>query len=322
VLAARATLHGVPVTIEVAAPLTDVTSTLDALRSALIVAVPLIVLAAALATWFAVGSALQPVDRLRAAADAVDVHASDQAPRLELPPGSDELRRLGETLNDLLARVHAAGEQQRRFVADAAHELRSPIASLRAQLDVALTVPNRAEDWPVIAADALTDIDRLSRLVNDLLLLARLDSGTRHRIEPVDVGAMVGSAATDLFVDGDEVALRRMLDNLVVNARRYAKDTVDVAAHREGTVVVITVDDDGPGIPSSDRERVFERWLRLDDSRGRDDGGAGLGLAIVRSIARSHGGDATLETSSLGGLRAVVRLPVSVSSSANPTARR
>ncbi|MGH8890582.1 MAG: histidine kinase dimerization/phospho-acceptor domain-containing protein, partial [Acidothermaceae bacterium] len=167
VLAERATLHGVPVTIEVAAPLTDVTSTLDALRNALIVAVPLVVLAAALATWFAVGSALAPVDRLRAAADGVDVHASDRAPRLELPPGSDELRRLGETLNDLLARAHAAGEQQRRFVADAAHELRSPIASLRAQLDVALSVPNRPEDWPLIVTEAITDIDRLSRLVDD-----------------------------------------------------------------------------------------------------------------------------------------------------------
>lgn len=320
-LAERTTLHGVPVTIEVAAPLTDVTSTLDALRSALIVAVPLVVLAAALATWFAVGSALAPVDRLRAAADAVDVHASDHAPRLELPPGGDELRRLGETLNDLLARAHAAGEQQRRFVADAAHELRSPIASLRAQLDVALSVPNQAEDWPVITADALADVDRLSRLVDDLLLLARLDSGASHHVRPVDVGALVGAAPGALFVDGDEVALRRMLDNLVVNARRYA-DRVDVAATRTRDDVVITVDDDGPGIPSADREKVFERWLRLDDGRSRDDGGAGLGLSIVRSIARSHGGDATLGASPLGGLRAIVRLPASATSPASSTIRR
>jgi signal transduction histidine kinase len=311
VVAVHATYHGVPVVVVVANPLTDVTSTLGALRNVLLAAVPLVVLAAAAATWLAVSAALQPVDRMRAAADAVDVGVPDEVPRLDLPAGGDELRRLGETLNDMLGRLHAAGERQRRFVADAAHELRSPIASLRTQLEVALAVPNQPEDWPRIVTDALADVDRLHQLAEDLLLLARLDGGSTRRVQIVDIGPLTGSPVEGLLVDGDELELRRMLDNLVVNARRYARETVDVHAARRGDDVVITVDDDGPGIAEADRERVFERWVRLDDSRGRDDGGAGLGLSIVRSIARAHGGDANLESSPQGGLRAVVRLPAS-----------
>ena len=311
VLAEKATLRGVPVTIVAAAPLTDVTSTLDALRNVLLVVVPLIVLAAAVATWLAVSAALTPVDRLRAAADAVDATTTERAPQLDVPTGGDELRRLGETLNELLTRVHAAGENQRRFIADAAHELRSPIASLRTQLDVALAVPNKTEEWPRIVSDALTDVDRLASLADDLLLLARLDSGSASRNSIVDVGALVNSPDQDLYVTGDETALRRMIDNLVVNAHRHARHDVEVSARREGADVVIAVDDDGHGISEADRERVFGPWVRLDTGRSRDDGGAGLGLAIVRSIARAHGGDATLDASPLGGLRATVRLPAS-----------
>ena len=310
VLAQKATLQGVPVTIVAAAPLADVTSTLSALRKVLLVVVPLIVLAAAFATWLAVSAALQPVDRLRAAAAALDATPAEHAPQLDIPPGGDELRRLGETLNELLNRVHAAGERQRRFVADAAHELRSPLASLRTQLEVALAVPNRPEEWPRVVTDALADVERLSRLAEDLLLLARLDSGGPPRKNAVDIGELTNSGP-DLFVDGDELALRRMLDNLVANARHYAGENVEIGAHREGSNVVITVDDDGPGIAEADRERVFERWVRLDTDRAREGGGAGLGLAIVRSIARAHGGDASLDVSPLGGLRAVVRLPAS-----------
>jgi len=309
VLVATVSYRGVPVTVVAAAPLGDVTSTLNALRNVLLVVVPLILLAAAAATWLAVSAALQPVDRLRAAADAVDVSSTAEAPKLDLPAGGEELRKLGDTLNELLGRVHAANETQRRFLADAAHELRSPIASLRTQLEVALAVPNSADEWPRIVADALADVERLGQLAEDLLLLARLDSGAPRRHGVVDVGALLGETAHDLVVDGDEVALRRMIDNLLANARRYARSAVEAAANRVGGDVVITVDDDGPGIPAGDRDRVFQPWVRLDAGRGRDEGGAGLGLAIVRSIARAHGGEVRLETSPLGGLRAVVRLP-------------
>lgn len=309
VLAATVDFHGVPVTVIAAAPLGDVTSTLNALRNVLLVVVPLILLAAAAATWLAVSAALQPVDRLRAAADAVDVNVTVEAPKLDLPAGGEELRKLGDTLNELLRRVHTANEAQRRFIADAAHELRSPIASLQTQLEVALAVPNSADDWPRIVADALADVERLGKLAEDLLLLARLDSGAPRRHGAVDVGALVGEPAARCVIDGDEIALQRVIDNLLGNARRYAKSSVETAVHRVGDDVILTVDDDGPGIPVGDRERVFQPWVRLDAGRGRDEGGAGLGLAIARSIARAHRGDVRLETSPLGGLRAVVQLP-------------
>lgn len=312
VVVQQAKLQGVPVTIVAAAPLTDVSSTLTALRNVLIVVVPLVVLAAAAATWLAVSAALQPVERLRAAADAIDVRHATATPQLEVPSGGEELRRLGETLNAMLQRLYAASDQQRAFIADAAHELRSPIASLRTQLEVGLTVPTAPNEWPEIVRDALLEVERLRILADDLLLLARLDSGAVHGVSPVDVALLTGAddaAASELIVDGDEAALRRMVENLTTNAHRHATSRVKVAAQRVGGDVVITVDDDGPGIPFEERERVFERWVRLDTGRSRDQGGAGLGLAIVRSIARSHGGDVTLETSPLGGLRAVVRLP-------------
>lgn len=321
VLAATVSFHGVPVTVVAAAPLGDVTSTLNAMRNVLLVVVPLILLAAAAATWLAVSAALQPVDRLRAAADAVDVTVTAEPPKLDLPTGGEELRKLGDTLNELLRRVHAASETQRRFIADAAHELRSPIASVRTQLEVALTVPNSPDDWPRIVADALADVERLGKLAEDLLLLARLDSGAPRRHGAVDVGALLGEPAADCVVDGDEAALQRMIDNLLTNARRHATSVVEVSATSVGGDVVVTVDDDGPGIPVGDRERVFQPWVRLDAGRGRDEGGAGLGLAIVRSIARAHGGDVKLETSPLGGLRAVVRLPAASSTRTAVTAK-
>jgi len=306
--AQTAVLHGVPVTVLVAVPFADVTSALDALRNVVVIVVPLVLLAAAAATWLAVGSALRPVDDMRAAADAVDVNASHTAPQLAEPLGGDELRRLGHTLNSLLRRVHVAGEQQRTFVADAAHELRSPIASVQTQLEVALATDTQAADWPVVAADVLADVQRLSRLADDLLLLARLDSTPPKYDDTVDLGKLVDPDGASYLVEGNSAALARMLDNLCSNARRYATN-VAVQVGAQHVDVVITVDDDGPGIAADDRERVFERWVRLDSGRSSSDGGSGLGLAIARSIARAHRGDITLEDSPLGGLRAVIHVP-------------
>jgi signal transduction histidine kinase len=149
----------------------------------------------------------------------------------------------------------------------------------------------------------------VSRLAEDLLLLARLDSGAPPRRVPVDARALAGLAGDPLEVEGDPQALQRALDNLLANARRHARQRVQVSAEEVDGAVVVTVDDDGEGVAPADRERVFQRWLRLDDARDRDHGGAGLGLAIARSVARSHGGDVTLMDSPLGGARAVLRLP-------------
>jgi signal transduction histidine kinase len=252
---------------------------------------------------------LRPVDEMRAAADEIVVAAGHPAPRLPVLDSGDELARLAHTLNRMLERLHSATEQQRAFVADAAHELRSPIASIRAQLDVALATPTSSAQWRELAADVLQDIERVSRLAEDMLLLARLDSGATTRREVVDVAGLLGLSGEALWVEADPVMLRRALDNLVTNAERHARREVEIQARGVEGLVVVTVDDDGPGIATPDRERVFERWLRLDDARARDDGGAGLGLAIARSIARSHGGDITIEDSPLGGVRASFWLP-------------
>lgn len=295
-----------------AVPFTDVAAILDALLRVLVIAVPIILLAAAIATWLAVGSALRPVDELRAAADDVAHAGGQDAAYLPVPESGDELARLADTLNRMLERLYRASEQQRTFVADAAHELRSPIASARAQLDVALATPTGAAEWESVATDVLHDIERVGRLTDDMLLLARLDAGAPQRSEPVDVTALLGLPGPALVVQADPQAVRRAVDNLVSNAHRHARATVEVAATAGGGDVVVTVDDDGPGIAPGDRERVFERWLRLDDARAREEGGAGLGLAIARSVARSAGGDVTLAASALGGVQARLRLPAAI----------
>ena len=299
---------GTSVVVIVAFPFSDVQDTLNALHRVLFIVLPIVLLAAATATWLSVGSALRPVDELRAAADAVVAGGGKAAPQLEVPQGAEELRRLGETLNRMLARVHGAGEQQRAFIADAAHELRSPLASVLTQLEVALSTPTSAEEWPVIAADVYADAERLRRLADDLLLLARLDAGAPASDDLVDVAALAGAQGEPLLVRGDEQSLRRVFDNLITNAHKHSA-TVQVSAERVGPWALVVVDDDGPGVPVEDRERVFERFVRLDSARSRDEGGTGLGLAIARAVARSHDGDVVLSDSPLGGLRATVRLP-------------
>jgi signal transduction histidine kinase len=229
----------------------------------------------------------------------------------------------------MLTRLDAAQQRQRRLVSDTAHELRSPIASIRAQLEVALDHPEQ-QDWPQTAQDVLADTLRLASLAEDLLVLARLDEHQPRPAsgKPVDLVALVtegvarsaggrvpvtARTAGPCVVTGEAEGLRRLLRNLIDNAMRYAKSGVEVAARCENEEAVLTVSDDGPGIPAADRERAFDRFVRLDDARSRDEtqaGGAGLGLAIVRAIARAHGGSARLEAGP-PGLRAVVRIPVS-----------
>jgi signal transduction histidine kinase len=238
---------------------------------------------------------------------------------LPVPGTRDEIQRLAVTLNGMLDRLAAARARQRAFVADAAHELRSPLTNMRTELEVA----QRLGDQPD-AANLLADVERLSRLVDDLLLLARADDAPGlARTEPVDLAtlvrdvaeryatarvAVVAAGGTDGWTAGDPQALGHVVANLVDNAVRHAATRVTASVSSRGGRVVVAVTDDGPGIAPADRERVFERFTRLDDARARDAGGAGLGLAIVRELVRRHGGTVVL-LDATPGVRAEVLLP-------------
>jgi signal transduction histidine kinase len=312
-------------TVLVAAPDADVESSVRTVRTVLLVAYPLLVATLAFLAWHVVGWALAPVEALRQGAEEV---SGAQGGRLPVPDGDDEVHRLAVTLNRMLGRLDASRQRQRAFVADAAHELRSPIASLRTQLEVATHL-----NEPAPIPDLAIEVDRLGRLVDDLLLLARADEGDPglRRSEPVELTALLREAVPagarvpvrvspggPLWTIGDRSALRRVLDNLVANGVRYASSKVELAAKRgDADRLVITVADDGPGIPAADRDRVFDRFTRLDDARTRDSGGAGLGLAIVRELVRMHSGTVTL-SDARPGLRVAISLPMAPPPAAPP----
>jgi signal transduction histidine kinase len=303
----------------------QVSDSLAAVTRAVVFGAPLLFVLLATATWLVTGAALRPIEKLRRSAQEISDTAI--ARTLPVPESRDEVRSLAVTLNDMLARLEAAQRRQRALVSDAAHELRSPIASIRTQLEVAIDHPE-AVDWEPTAAGVLADTLRLARLAEDMLALARLDeqAGRPHRGGPADLAALAEEvcaryagarvSVTALtsgpgMVLGDPGGLDRMLVNLVDNAVRYARSRVSVTVAAHGPWVLLSVSDDGPGIPEQEAERVFDRFTRLDDARSRDPatgGGSGLGLAIVRATATAHGGQAWLEDAG-PGLRAMVRLP-------------
>jgi len=305
----------------VAVPVNDIEQAQTVLRITLLLAYPPLVVVMALIAWRVIGSTLKPVETLRSG--AARISGSDQDERLAVPESADEIRALALTLNDMLDRLAAARGRQRAFVADAAHELRSPLASMRTQLEVAQHLGEGGE----LATDLLADVARLSTLVEDLLLLARSGSDTTHPPlrESVDVRALLvataeryagarvpvsvtGGPAVYANVNADE--LRRVLANLVDNAVRHASSAVVLAVRAHNGGAVLTVVDDGPGIPADERERVFERFARLDDARDRDAGGTGLGLAIVRELLRRSEASISLQENPSGpGLTAKVHLP-------------
>ncbi len=274
-----------------------------------------------LATWVATRAALRPVDRMRLAAAALP-----PGERLPVPVQRDELRALAEEINLLLARRDEAVARLERFTGDAAHELRSPVAAIRAQAEVAVAHPDPelAEETLQAVAD---EAARLSAMLSDLLSLARADSGQRMPAEAVDLVAAVGAAIERAGGSGgscvdepvlqlvaptpavvaatpSEVAL--VLDNLIGNARRYAHSLVRISVLPAGRAVRLVVEDDGPGIPEGDRVRVFDRFVRLAPEAG---GGAGLGLALVVALVRGRGGTVTAGATAAGGARIDVRWP-------------
>jgi len=309
-------------TVYAAAPLSHVFATVDEMEILLAVVVPALILLVGLTTWRLVGRTLEPVEAIRREVAEISANALDR--RVPVPGTADEIDRLAGTMNGMLDRLEAANRRQRTFVADASHELRSPLAVIRARLEAGLARPGSV-DLKALATGWLDEQARLERLVDDLLLLARADEGSAvgtHDL--VDLDELVLAEARDLQargtvtvdgagisagrVRGDREQLRRVVRNLLDNAEHHAAHTVSVALHQDEDLVELVVGDDGPGIPPDERQRVFERFVRLDGDRNRRGGGAGLGLSIVRDIVAAHGGTAEAADAERGA-RFVVLLP-------------
>lgn len=305
----------------VAQPFDDIVHSQRILKVTLLATYPCLLALLALIAWRAMAATLRPVEALRSTAERIS--GTDQDARLPVPTSRDEIHRLAVTLNSMLARLEHSRARQRSFVADAAHELRSPLASMQTQIDVHQHV--EGPSWQMQELEA--EVRRMTRLVDDLLVLARLDAPdpapARHEV--VDVVAIAEEVISRFGNRGPVTAtvrpsspvlavtraddLRRALGNLVDNAVRHARSTVEVRAFEAAGQAVVEVCDDGVGIAEADRERVFERFTRLDEGRARDSGGSGLGLAIVREIVQRHGGVVELDDSADGGLTARLRLP-------------
>ena len=320
VTAARATPGGDVVI--VAQQLNDLQQSARILRNSLLLTFPVLLAALGLIAWRVIGATLRPVEELRSTAERISGSGRDE--RLPVPGSGDEVDALAVTLNSMLDRLGDSRARQRAFVADVAHELRSPLASIRIQLEVA----ERLGEGSPLTDDLHRDVMRMSALVEDLLMLARVDADAAplRQSSPLDVtdllitvaGRYAGRrmpitldpAAAPIWAMGDADELARVLGNLVENAVRHADGMIVLSATLEHSWVVIRVDDDGPGIEADDRARALERFTRLDEARDRDAGGSGLGLAIVTDLVRRRGGDVRLAESPYGGLRVEVTLPV------------
>ncbi|MBN9098044.1 MULTISPECIES: HAMP domain-containing sensor histidine kinase [unclassified Pseudonocardia] len=322
---------GLPAYVYVAEPLTTVRRTTEELVFSLLVGVPILILVTGIATYEFAGRALRPVEAIRR--QVARLTEKDLGKRVPVPLARDEVGRLAKTMNEMLSRLEDAQGVQRRFVADASHELRSPLATIAAGLELMQDGSSTRESDAATVVALRGETERLNRLVDALLLLARADErglqprreevdlddvADAERVRPGDGGVPAEVHAEPVRVIGDRGQLARVVRNLVDNARRHASTRVLVTVRREGGDAVVEVSDDGAGVPVSDRGRVFERFVRLDDARARSDGGSGLGLAIVAEVVAAHDGSVEIDDAPGGGALFRVRLPTAPAGDIRP----
>jgi len=308
------------VTLAAMSSLQPVEAGVDALRDILWLLVPLLALGVGATTWFVTGRAFQPVAAITAQVERIADGRLDE--RVPVPDTGDEVAHLASTMNTMLDRLRSSRRRQQEFVSDASHELRNPVATSKVKLEVALAHPDDV-DWEETATVVLEEQERLGRMVDDLLLLARIDEGQaldRQEVDLDDIVFIESGRSLGVIVDvtgvrptriqGDQRQLTQLVRNLIDNAARHANTRIFITLREAGERALLSVEDDGRGIASQDRERVFERFVRLEDARTRDEGGAGLGLALVAAVAQAHGGGVVAGQAKAGGARFEISLPV------------
>ncbi len=305
--------EGEELTIIIGQSLNSVSQVINTVTILILATSPLLLVAVGVVTWLSVGRSLKNVDRIRNRVEAIS--AVDLGDRVPVPTAKDEIQQLAVTMNHMLDRLEYSMKLQRQFVADASHELRSPLASMRASIDVSQQIQEGIT--PDSAQVLSQEVDRMTHLVDDLLLLAKTDEGLIGRkVSDVDVDDLLLQEVNRLRsmghleiqanlaparMRGDSHLISRAIRNLVDNANRFARNKIRLSVVKSGSQVCVTVEDDGPGIPVSERTRVLDRFVRLDEHRARTDGGSGLGLAIVNEIAHQYQGEIVIGVSELGG---------------------
>jgi two-component system OmpR family sensor kinase len=309
----------------------DRAETLASLREELLIAGPIALVLASVAGYLLAGLALRPVESMRRR--AATISAETRGERLPVPTTRDEIERLGGTLNAMLERLEDALQRERDFVADAGHELRTPLALLRTELELALRHGESAGELRDAIRRSSEEVDRLAQLAEDLLLIARSDRGRlRLQVETLDVSTLLAAVATrfswraddagrtvtvkappGLSVEADRLRVEQALGNLVDNALRHGNGTVTISATETDGTVLLQVGDEGAGFPEGFVARAFERFSRPDQSRASP--GSGLGLSIVKTIVEAHGGTARATNSAAGGFEVALRLPSAASRS-------
>lgn len=325
------------VVLVVAYPYDEVQASLDDFLKTLMLLIPVVLLVSTIGGWFFARASLRPVDELTRTAQ--DITASNLSRRLPVAKSNDEIRRLSDTLNDMISRLESSFGRIRQFTADASHELRTPLTILTGELELALRSARTSEEYQDVISSALQETLRMSRVVEDLLLLSRADMGRirlqADRVHLNEILADLADATTilgagkgidityrdvneDLVVEGDHARLYQMFLNLLDNAVKYTtrNGAISLTVHRDGNVAEVRVRDTGIGISKEHQKKIFDRFYRVDKARSRAHGGVGLGLSIVEWTVRAHDGEISVESEPGKGSTFIVRLPLAQDNSA------